>query len=157
MSINFKVSALPNSLFESFLSMNNSALRKHNGVWIDVDAHPGYPCRVSLEDARIGERVLAIPFTHHDVDSPYKSSGPIFVRANAKQAAPEVNKIPIFLRHRTLSVRGFNAEAMMIAAEVVRGTELEDCIVGLLQDAAVEYIHIHNAAPGCFNCSVVRA
>ena len=156
MKVNFKVLPLSNFLFESFFSMNDNGLRQNNAAWIDVDANPGYPCRVSLEDARVGERVLAIPFTHHDVKSPYKSSGPIFVRENVEQAVTEINEIPLMLRHRKLSVRGYSSKAMMLVAEVVEGKQLKEHIIRIFQDSAVEYIHIHNAMPGCFNCSVIR-
>ncbi len=45
----------------------------------------------------------------------------------------------------------------MVAAEVIDGTELEDSIARIFQDPSIEYIDIHNASPGCFNCRVVRA
>lgn len=156
MSIDFKILALPETMFEPFLSMNDEELRRKNAAWIEVDENPGFPCRVSLEDARIGERVLGLPFDHHDVDSPYKSSGPIFVRENAKQAVLDINEIPLMLRHRMLSLRGYTAEAMMVEAEVVEGKDLEKHIVKIFQNSAVQYIHVHNAKPGCFDCSVVR-
>lgn len=34
----------------------------------------------SLEDAPVGEPVLLLPFVHQDSRSPYRASGPIFVR-----------------------------------------------------------------------------
>jgi hypothetical protein len=60
-------------------------------------------------------------------------------------------------RHRLLSVRAYDAAAMMAAAEVVKGSELEASIWRLLADERVSYLHIHNAGPGCYNCRVVRA
>jgi len=157
MNIKFQVVALQSSLFESYKSLSSKELERLNAKWIEVDAYPGYPCRVSLEDARIGERVLAITFTHHKVNSPYQSSGPIFVRENAQQAMPKKGEIPLMLRRRKLSVRGYSTEGTMLAAEITEGTELEECIENIFQDAEIEYIHIHNAKPGCFNCRVVRA
>jgi hypothetical protein len=32
--------------------------------------------------------VLLLPFTHHDVSSPYRAAGPIFVRRGVKTATP---------------------------------------------------------------------
>jgi hypothetical protein len=121
-----------------------------------VDEKPGFPCRVSLADAEVGETVLLLPFTHHDVPSPYRASGPIYVRGGVKAASPAVDEIPEMLRHRLLSVRGYDRGAMLIAAEVVNGTELEATIRGLFASEAVGYLHVHNARPGCFNCRVVR-
>ncbi len=156
MKVDFQILALPGSLFDSYLSLNERELRLKNAAWIVADANPGFPCRVSLEDARIGEKVLALPFDHHDVDSPYKSSGPIFVRENATQADLDINEIPLMLRHRTLSLRGYSADAVMLEAEVLEGKDLEEHIVRLFQNSAIRYIHIHNAKPGCFDCNVVR-
>lgn len=34
-----------------------------------VDKKPGFPCRVSLTDADLGETVLLVPFHHHEVSS----------------------------------------------------------------------------------------
>ena len=157
MKIKFKFLALSESLFESFFLMSDSELAENGGMWVEVDSSPGYPCRISLEDANVGERVLAISFTHHAVKSPYKSSGPIFVRENVKQANLELNQVPLMLRHRLLSIRGFNSDAMMIAAEVVEGAQLESHLIKLFQNSNIDYIHVHNAMPGCYNCMVIRA
>ncbi len=122
-----------------------------------VDGKPGYPCRVSLEDAEVGERCLLLPFTHHDVDSPYRASGPIFVRETARTRRLAVDEIPRMLERRVLSVRAYSADAMMVAAKVVDGFELRDVFPELLDLPEVEYLHVHNAGPGCFNCEVRSA
>ena len=153
----YKFLALSEGQFESFFLMSDSELAEYGASWIEVDSSPGYPCRVTLEDAKVGERVLAISFTHHDVKSPYRSSGPIFVRENAKRAILEVNQVPLMLRHRLLSIRGYNSDAMMIEAEVVEGKELHSHLHKLFLNPLIDYIHVHNAKPGCFNCTVVRA
>jgi hypothetical protein len=121
-----------------------------------VDEKPGFPCRVSLADAEVGETVLLVSFTHHDVRSPYRASGPIFVRRNAATARPAANEIPLMFRHRMLSIRGYDAAGMMVGADVVDGSELEGAIRRLFADESVNYLHIHNARPGCYNCRVVR-
>ena len=108
-------------------------------------------------EAAVGERVLALPFMHHDVASPYRASGPIFVRENAEMAKVKVNEIPNSLRHRLLSVRAYDAQHIMIGAEVLHGSELELGIERQFKNSAAQYIHIHNANPGCFSCSVHRA
>jgi uncharacterized protein DUF1203 len=65
--------------------------------------------------------------------------------------------VPIMFRHRLLSIRGYDAGAMLLAADVVNGTEIEDAIRRLFSDERVSYLHVHNARPGCYNCTVVRA
>ena len=124
---------------------------------MEVDEQPGFPCRVSLMDAPVGEHVILTHFQHHDANSPYQSTGPIFVREGAQTAKPPVNEIPMMFHHRLLSVRAYDEAAMMKAAKVVQGKALEETIRSFLVNEAVSYLHIHNAAPGCFNCMVQRA
>jgi len=157
MKIDFLIKALPINNFHDLILKNNEELKLLGAAWITVDAEPGYPCRVSLLDAKVGERVLAVSFCHHNVNSPYKASGPIFVREKASIVKLGINEIPKMLRHRLLSVRAYSSQKLMIGSGVVQGTELESAIESQFQNSEVEYIHIHNANPGCFNCSVHRA
>jgi len=121
-----------------------------------ADANPGYPCRVSLRDAEVGEKLLAISHTHLVAASPYQACGPIFVREQAVQAHPACNEIPMMFKHRKLSVRAYDKQAWMIDAMVCDGNDLEQIIRALFNNKHASCLHIHNAGPGCFNCSVVR-
>jgi Protein of unknown function (DUF1203) len=157
MSTDFQVKAIPIERFMTLLSGTKQECEKHGARRIVANSKPGYPCRVSLVDAEEGEEVLLLPFTHHDVSSPYRAVGPIFVRVGAKTASPEVNEIPLMLQIRLLSIRAYDLEATMIHAEVVEGRELENHIRRWFEDDRVDYLHVHNARPGCYNCSIVRA
>jgi hypothetical protein len=97
MTHSFQLIALPIERFSPLLTLSDEELAAHGARRLVADEKPGYPCRVSLVDADPGERVLAVSFTHHDVDSPYRASGPIYVRAAARTASPEVNEIPAML------------------------------------------------------------
>jgi len=157
MNASFRLIALPSEQFATLFSHSNAELQAMGARRLTVDENPGYPCRVSLVDGGVGETVLLVPFTHHDVSSPYRASGPIFVRSGARTANPAAGEIPAMLRHRLLSIRGYDTAAMMVAAEVVNGSDLEDTIRRLFANEQVSYLHIHNARPGCYNCRVVRA
>ena len=157
MTVKFLIKALSKKKFNDLMGCTDNELVNKHAKWITVDESPCYPCRVSLIDANVGERVLALPFMHHDVESPYKASGPIFVRENAKTAKLDIGEIPEMLRHRLLSVRAYNSEKIIIAAESLEGKALELAIERQFKNSEVEYIHIHNANQGCFNCSVHRA
>ena len=121
-----------------------------------VDEKPSYPCRVSLEDADIGEEVILIPYEHHSVTSPYKARGPIFIRKNAKNSNLAINEIPSILTHRLLSLRVYDKNAMMIDAYTIEGKELVGTINDIFNNEKAVYIHIHNSSPGCYNCEVKR-
>ncbi len=153
----FQVVALSTEEFTNLFSLSDEELASYGARRLIVDKNPGYPCRVSLMDASIGESVILTPYRHHDVESPYRASGPIFVREAARTAMPEVNEIPLMLHHRLLSVRAYNKSAMMKGAKVVEGQALEQVIRDFFTDGIISYLHLHNAGPGCFNCRVERA
>ncbi|MBI2995080.1 MAG: DUF1203 domain-containing protein [Gammaproteobacteria bacterium] len=157
MNNSFQFVALPSGRFAPLFNLDDTELQALGGRRIMVDAKPGFPCRVSLADAEVGESVLLIPFAHHDVASPYRASGPIFVRSGVETARPAVDEIPVMFRHRLLSVRAYDEAATMIGAEVVEGLELETSIRRFFDNESVTFLHVHNARPGCFNCRVVRA
>lgn len=157
MRTDFQFVALPVDQFKHLFSMNDAELASLNTRRMTVDEHPGFPCRVSLMDAPVGERVILTHFQHHDAKSPYQATGPIFVRELAQTSKPAVNEVPVMFHHRLLSVRAYDEAAMMKAARVLEGSALENTIRDLFNDEAISYLQIHNAAPGCFNCTVQRA
>ncbi len=156
MNTSFRLIALPSEQFAALFKRSESELEAMGARRMTVDEKPGYPCRVSLADAEIGETVLLLPFTHHDVSSPYRASGPIFVREGVPTASPRADEITTMFRHRLLSIRGYDASAMMLSAEVVNGSELEESIRRAFENDDVRYLHVHNARPGCYNCRVER-
>jgi hypothetical protein len=157
MTTSFQFVGLPSDHFAPLFDQSDDALRALGARRMTADHKPGFPCRVSLADAEVGEIVILLSFEHHGVDSPYRASGPIFVRAGALTAMPAAGEVPIMFRHRLLSLRVYDQDGMMVGAEVVAGTELEPAIERQFADTTVSYLHLHNAQPGCFNCAVVRA
>jgi Protein of unknown function (DUF1203) len=119
----FQIVALSHEDFAHLFSKSDVELAAYAARRLMVDKNPGYPCRVSLIDAAIGENVILTPFRHHE--SPYRANGPIFVREAAQTAHPEINKIPLMFHHRLLSVRAYNKTAMMKGAKVIEGPALE--------------------------------
>lgn len=153
----FQFVALAAEPFAPLFGRSDAELAALGARRMVVEETPGTPCRVSLVDAEVGKTVILLPYAHHDVASPYRASGPIFVRRGARTARPAPGEVPRLLRHRLLSLRAYDAAAMMRDAVVVPGTELEDAMARLLADDAVAYLRVHNATPGCFSCAVQRA
>ena len=54
------------------------------------------------------------------------------------------------LRLRTLAVRAFDANGMMVGWELVEGRDPEAAIERLNGDPRAAYLHVHYAAPGCY-------
>ena len=155
--MNFRIHALPVEPFAADFSRTGEALRERGIRRVVADDRPAYPCRVSLQDAVEGERLLLLPYMHHEVDTPYRASGPIYVREAAMQAVQEAGDVPALLRSRLLSLRAYDARDMMVLADVLPGTELESGIAQLFAIKRVAYLHVHYAKPGCYACRVDRA
>jgi len=153
----FQIHALPADSFAPLFALPDDALRARDIRSVVADDRPAYPCRVSLQDATEGERLLLLPYDHHRVDTPYRASGPVYVRAAATQALPVVDEVPALLRTRLLSLRAYDSRGMMVWADVAPGTEVEAAIAALFAIERSAYIHIHYAKPGCYACCVERA
>ena len=121
-----------------------------------MDAKPGYPCRVSLADAEVGETVILLNDEHQPADSPYRSAHAIFIREHAEQAFPGPGEVPEVLKTRLISVRAFDENHWLINAEVADGADLREVIAVMFRNPAVAYLHLHNAKPGCFAARVTR-
>ena len=156
MKTNFKIVGLPLAQFQPLFSLDDNELAQKGARRLNVDTKPGFPCRVSLQDAEIGERVILVPFVHHDVESPYRASGPIFVRETAKQIELAPGEIPEVVAGRVMSVRAYNDKGMMVNAAVTAGKELKSQVEKFLGDAKISYLHLHNAGAGCYSCRVER-
>jgi len=154
--MSFQISGLPVQPFTALFSLSDTELASRDIVRRTVEENPGYPCRVSLRDAAVGETVLLLNYTHLDVASPYRSSHAIYVRQDADAAQLAPDEIPEVLTRRLLSVRAFDASGMMVAAEVVEGRELASAIEQLFSDPRAAYLHAHNAKPGCFAARIDR-
>ncbi|TPG56122.1 DUF1203 domain-containing protein [Sphingomonas glacialis] len=142
--------------FVPLYGLSDAALREHGALRMTVDASPGFPCRVSLEDAVVGESVLLLNYEHLPVDTPYRARHAIFVREGEAQAAYHVDHVPRQLAIRLLSLRAFDAAGMMRDADVVEGRDLVAAIERFFADPAIAYLHAHNAKPGCFAARIDR-
>jgi hypothetical protein len=156
MTVNFKIKSLEDKEFSGLFNLDNSELEKIGAVRMIVDEFPGFPCRISLEDAEIGEEIILLSYQHHKTNSPYQASGPIFVRKIAKTPTFGTNEIPKMFNHRLLSLRGYDKNGFMKEASVTEGHLLKEQIIKTFENEKIKYIHIHNARPGCYNCVVER-
>jgi hypothetical protein len=155
--VSFRISALPVEKFRHLFGQPDETLAAHGAIRCIADTRPGFPCRVSLQDAEIGEQVLLVNYEHLPAASPYRSRYAIYVREHASQAHPEVNEVPQQLRSRLLSVRAFDAQAMLNEADVLDGSQLEAAIERMFANPRVAFLHLHNAKPGCYAARVDRA
>jgi Protein of unknown function (DUF1203) len=156
-STNFKITGLPFAFFEPLFRLTEEELKARNARKCIVDTKPGFPCRVSLREADIGESVILISYPHHSVEGPYKSSGPIYVRETAEAAELEINEIPEVGQTRLMSIRAYGEDGMLTSSTVAEGQNVAVEIRRFFEDPKVAYLHLHNAKPGCYSCRVDRA
>jgi len=154
----FQLTGLPAESFAPYFAMSEADLLAEGAEMLIADnSDPGFPCRVSLQHATPGERVLLLNYAHLPVNTPYRSAHAIFVAETSAQATLDVNEVPAPLLVRTLSVRAFDKVHMMIDADVVEGRSASNLIERFFTDPATDYIHIHYAKRGCYAAKAVRA
>src|SRR5436190_14838222 len=152
----FQIIGLSPDPFEPLFALSAEALAARGIRRVRAEASPGYPCRISLEDATSGDELLLLPFEHQPANSPYRASGPIYVKVGARQRTMAVGAVPESVRRRQISLRAYDADDMIVNAEVCDGPSVAGEIERLLADPLVRYLHLHNAKRGCYSCLVRR-
>lgn len=153
----FVVRGLHPAPFRPLYGLGEAALAERQVVRVTADAMPGFPCRVTLEDAAPGETLLLLNYEHLPVATPYRSRHAIFVREGAGAAAVVADRLPEQLARRLLSIRAFDDQGMMTDAEVLEGAVAEPLVRDWLARPEVAYLHAHNARRGCFAARIERA
>jgi hypothetical protein len=153
----FQIKGLPAAAFTPLFNLSDKELAAHQAVRVTADRQPGFPCRVSLRDARAGETLLLLNYEHLPVATPYRSRHAIYVRENAVEAHLGVDEIPEVLHTRLLSLRSFDDAGMMIDADVAQGHALVPAIERMFESHRAQYLHVHNAKAGCFAARIERA
>ena len=151
----YRVRGLDPAPFKPLFDLSDEELAERGVVRMTVDS-PTFPCRVSLTDRAIGEKVLLLNHISHDVANPYRSSHAIFVTEGEEQAGDYVDEVPPVFEKRILSLRGFDAAGMMAEAILTQPGEADAGIRKLFANPQIETIHAHNATRGCFSAKIER-
>ncbi len=155
--MSFQIQALPSNIAAEWFQKSPEDWQRENARLVVANSSLGFPCRLSLQDAEVGEELLLFPYLHHDVATPYRSAGPIYVRRAAMQAQLEVDECPAVFKTRQLSLRAYSSKGYLTDARVCQGEETASAIHELFQVDKINQIHVHFAAPGCFACRIERA
>jgi hypothetical protein len=141
--------------FRPLFGLSDHELAERGVVRMTVTS-PTFPCRVSLTDRALGEKVLLLNHVSHDVANPYRASHAIFVTESDEEAAEFVDEVPPVFEKRVLSLRGFDKDGMMAEAVLTQPGEAEEGIRKLFANPKIETIHAHNATRGCFAARIER-
>ena len=150
------IEGLDPARFAHLIGLADTELARLGAVRMTADSSPGYPCRVSLDDAAPGETLLLLNHVSHDGDNPYRASHAIFVGESSAVAARYTDEIPPALDRRILSLRAFDRHGMMTDAALVQPGEADPATRRLLADPQVDHIDAHNATRGCFAARIER-
>ena len=74
--MDFRLSGISPEPFRHLFARDEAALATLGVKRYVADDAKGFPCRVSIEHAAIGEEVLLLSYQHQPADSPYRASGP---------------------------------------------------------------------------------
>lgn len=154
--MHFRIRGLPAEPFTELFTLSDADLAQRLALRRRVDEDHGYPCRISLTDAKVGDEVILVNYEHLTVASPYRSRHAIYVR-EGETSFDAIDTVPDMLRRRLLSLRGFDADGMMTSADVVEGRDIEAAITRQLADPQTRYLHAHIARPGCYAAHIERA
>ena len=152
----YRIQGLDPGPFRSLFGMSDEALRKRRARRVAADG-PGFPCRVSLEEARDGEVLILVNHVSLDVDTPFRASHAIYVREEAAVASIYEDALPPMLDHRRISLRAFDEEGMLVDGLVVEAGEGDAAVRTLFGRADVAEIHAHTSAYGCFLARIERS
>jgi hypothetical protein len=155
--MSFRITGLSPEPFRHLYGLSDQELARQGVRRYIADKNHGFPDRVEMRDASIGEKLLLLNHVCQPADTPYRASHAIFVREGAEHAYDRVGEIPQVLRTRLLSLRAYDAEGMMLDADVVDGQHIEPVIERLFASSEVAYIHVHNAKRGCYAGRIDRA
>jgi len=155
--MSYIIEGLSAQQFERFIGMPDGELAAYNAIRYAVSNKPGYPCRITLEDAEPGETAILINHVSRDEYTPFRASHAIFVRETAVAPARFEDEIPPVLRTRALSLRGFDAAGMMVDAMTTEPGGAEEGLLKLFEDPRIVEVDAHNVARGCFLARARRA
>ncbi|HEV2598653.1 DUF1203 domain-containing protein [Sphingopyxis sp.] len=151
----YSIQGLSPERFAPLFALDDAELAANNARRVTATADRGFPCRISLEDAKAGEELILLHHTSHDVETPYRSAYAIYVRPRV-EAASYRDELPPVFEGRPLALRAFDAGGMLRTARLAGPGEADGAIRDLFADDTISYIDAHNAAYGCFAARIER-
>lgn len=152
----FRITGLDPRQFRPLFGLSDEDLARQGAVRCTVDTKPGFPDRVTLKDAEIGESIILLNYEHLPAASPYRSRHAIYVRECEAEPFDATDELPEVMAGRVLALRGIDADGHIRAAEIAEGDGIEAAIERLLAEDGVAYIHAHFAARGCYAARIDR-
>jgi len=152
----YRISGIDPAQFSHLFGLADDALAGYRAVRRTVEEGDSLPERIELRDALPGETVLLVNYTHQPAPNPYHGTHAVFIREGATRAASLLDAVPDVMAKRLISLRAFDRQDFLTAADVVPGQDLEALILDYFARPEVAYLHAHYAKYGCFAALVQR-
>lgn len=152
----YRINGLPVDRFAALIGKSDADLAVAGAVRVRADHKPGFPCRITLEDAEPGETLLLVNYEDHAVASPYRHRYAVYVREAATASAALQDSLPPVFANRPIALRAFDADGMLRNATLALANDADVKIAALFADPDIAYLHAHNAAHGCFAARIDR-
>lgn len=154
--MSFIVTGLPVEDFQPLFGLDEAELAERNIVRRLVGPSDRAPCRITLEDAPLGQSMLLLNYEHQGAASPYRSSYAIYVSEGATQTRRLKDELPGVFKNRPLALRAFDADGMLVGAELTDYAAIREAIERRFAESSAAYLHVHNAVPGCYAARIDR-
>ena len=156
--MDYRITGLDPAPFRHLWRQSEGDLAARGALRVRADAHSLYPDRITLTEAPEGATLLLVNHVSMPAASPYRATHAIYLMEGADEPYDAVGELPPVMRHRLLSLRGFDAEGMIRDADVSEGVDQTEALIDrLFADPAIREIHAHNAKRGCFSARITRA
>ncbi|MFT5138446.1 MAG: hypothetical protein ACI9H8_000995 [Lysobacterales bacterium] len=119
--MHFVVTGLSPKPYRHLYGLPDQELANRGVERVLADSNPGFPDRIEMRDAEIGETLLLLNHQSVEQNTPYRASHAIFILEGAEQDYRGENEIPEVMFSRLLSLRAFDAKGMMLNAGLAKG------------------------------------
>ena len=153
----FRITGLSAAPFRHLYGLSADDLRARGVLRYVADDTTSYTDRIEMRNARPGEAILLLNHVCQPADTPYRASHAIFILEGAEDTYRSVGEVPEVMRSYLQSLRAFDGDGMLVAAEIAMGDEVACAIERLFANPRAAYIHAHNAKQGCYAARIDRA
>jgi len=151
---NFRVVPLPTEVAEKARRVAKQGGAPDHRI-VKADSPNSYPCRHCLHWAELGESLVLFPYASIPAGYAYSETGPIFVHEQVCERYAATEEYPAAFRSGR-SIRAYDSDRNMIAAEVANGSEPEPIIEKFLEKPETAFVQVRSASRGCYTMEIQR-
>ena len=118
----------------------------------------GIPCRHCLKSVPAGKPYLIVAHRPFTTEQPYAETGPIFLCAEACEAADASGTLPEILESPDYIVRGYDTLERIVygTGGVVETRDIGARADALLADPSIAFVHVRSSRNNCYQVRIDR-